>query len=176
MGEQQKKRIVGYVKLAKLWERKEDEAREYHKNYYIEKYKDSDEFELNDVYIDITGNKNICDRPEMVRLIMDCMDGKVDVIATQTRAYLAANAQEFCYLFNLLRICKTDIITEDEEYNINTILNEENQVEELTRMSTKYISLNAKHYEEWIFDLIASFGALDENGDVSSLIIEKYKN
>lgn len=70
----------------------------------------------------------------MVRLIMDCMDGKVDVIATQTRAYLAANAQEFCYLFNLLRICKTDIITEDEEYNINTILNEENQVEELTRM------------------------------------------
>lgn len=35
MGEQQKKRIVGYVKLAKLWERKEDEAKEYHKTIML---------------------------------------------------------------------------------------------------------------------------------------------
>lgn len=150
-----KRRIAGYVKLAKLWERKADEARKYHTDYYIEKFKDSNDFVLSDVYVEITGKKTIVDRPEMLRLIRDCMDEKVDIIATQTRAYLAANAQEFCYLFKVLHECNTDIITEDVDYNINTIKNDENQVEELIRMSEKYISLNPEHFKKWLEDILS---------------------
>ena len=52
-----KKRVAGYVKLAKLWEKRREAAMPYHNQYYCEKYADSDRFELAGVYVDITGNK-----------------------------------------------------------------------------------------------------------------------
>lgn len=63
-----KKRVAGYVKLAKLWEKRREAAMPYHNQYYGGKYADSDRFELAGVYVDITGNKHICNRPEMMRL------------------------------------------------------------------------------------------------------------
>ena len=58
--------------------------------------------ELIDVYIDISGEKHIYQRPEMLRLLRDCSDGKVNCIATQMHAYLAANMEELCYLIKFL--------------------------------------------------------------------------
>jgi len=31
-------RVAGYVKLAKLWQRSKEQALEYHRNYYEQKY------------------------------------------------------------------------------------------------------------------------------------------
>ena len=92
-----KLKVAAYVKLAKLWERRKEAAIKNQYRYYTEKFQDDEQFELVDVYIDITGQKEIPNRPEMVRLLRDCMDGEIDVIATQTKAYLAANAADFCY-------------------------------------------------------------------------------
>lgn len=146
-----RRRVAGYVKLAKLWEKRREAAIPYHNQYYSEKYADSGEFELVGVYVDITGNKQICNRPEMMRLLKDCKDGKVDCIATQTKGYLAADTREFCYLFKLLRDFGSgiDLITEDKDYNIDTIKNAENQLQELIRMAEKYISLNPGDFAEW---------------------------
>ena len=125
---QKKLRVAGYVKLEKLWERRRAQALEYHTKYYAKKYSDSTDFELVGVYIDITGRKEIKNRPEMLRLIHDCKEGRIDCIATQSRAYLAANTGEFCSLIRYLFDMATPIhiITEDEAYNINTIINEMN--------------------------------------------------
>ena len=158
----EKIRVGGYVKLAKLWEKRRDAALSYHRNYYSEKYRNSEIFELADVYVDITGNKHIVKRPEMVRLLSDCLKGRVECIAVQTRAYLAADTREFSYLFHFLRDAGEgiDIITEDKDYNINTILNRENQTEELERMARKLILLNPKDHGDWkkeIIDKIKSF-------------------
>ena len=65
-------RVAGYVKLAKLWERSADKAMIYHRAYYQEKYEASECFVLKDVYVDITGQKEISRRPEMLRLLRDC--------------------------------------------------------------------------------------------------------
>ena len=54
------------------------------------------------VYIDITGNKEIYKRPEMVHLLQDCKKGIVNLIFSQTRAYLAANTCDFCFLLKYL--------------------------------------------------------------------------
>ena len=62
-------KVAGYVKLAKLWEKKEDSAIAYHKKYYAAKFDGVDGYTLVDVYIDITGKKEICKRLEMVRLV-----------------------------------------------------------------------------------------------------------
>ena len=70
MGE--KYRVGGYVKLAKLWERKREEAIQLHEKYYKEMFRETPNMELVDVYIDITGNKNIWKRPGMLQLIKDC--------------------------------------------------------------------------------------------------------
>ena len=43
-----------------------DKAVEYHNKYYSEKYANSDHYELHGVYIDITGQKHIKKRPEMI--------------------------------------------------------------------------------------------------------------
>lgn len=156
-----KKRVAGYVKLAKLWLKKKDAAIPYHNNYYKDKFADSELFELAGVYVDITGNKRICNRSEMVRLLRDCRDGKIDCIATQTRAYLAADTREFCYLFKILRDFGEgiDLITEDADYNINTITNAENQVQELSKMAKQYISLNTADFDKWKAEIMAAIDA-----------------
>ena len=61
-----KYKVGGYVKLAKLWERSKDAAVAYHSSYYAEKFRDDADKRLVGVYIDITGNKEIYKRPEMV--------------------------------------------------------------------------------------------------------------
>lgn len=86
-----KYKVGGYVKLAKLWERSKDAAVAYHSSYYAEKFRDDADKRLVGVYIDITGNKEIYKRPEMVHLLKDCKKGAVNLIFSQTRAYLAAN-------------------------------------------------------------------------------------
>ena len=149
---EQKIRVAGYVKLAKLWEKRAHLAIPYHNQYYKNKF-DGTDYELVDVYIDITGNKQIYKRPEMVRLIRDCIDGKVDCIYTQTRAYIAANMKEFCYLiYRLFELGKKIyILTEDDDYNYNidTITNLDGQREALHVMAAKYIALNPDDYCEW---------------------------
>ena len=143
--------IAGYVKLAKLWERSRAEALLYHKQYYERKYEESMKFHLFDVYIDITGQKEIHHRPEMLHLLRDCALGKIDCIATQTRGYLAANTKEFCYLIKYLFDAEhmVDLITEDGRYHIDTTMNEDHQREALLRMADKYINLNLPDYQAW---------------------------
>ena len=83
--------------IAKLWERSKDAAVAYHSSYYAEKFRDDADKRLVGVYIDITGNKEIYKRPEMVHLLKDCKKGVVNLIFSQTRAYLAANTCDFCF-------------------------------------------------------------------------------
>ncbi len=153
--------VAGYVKLAKLWEKNRDKAVEYHYKYYNDKYCDDDSIILFDVYIDITGQKNIRKRPEMIRLLKACTEGKIDIIATQTRAYLAANNAEFCcllhYLFHLSH--KVEIVTEDEYLNINTIKNDDNQRGALIKMASDYVKVFPRDYEKWIKDITEAMKA-----------------
>lgn len=161
--------VGGYVKLAKLWNRSRESIIAYLQSYYQEKYTECDDAQLFDVYIDITGDKRIIKRPGMLRLMRDCAEGKVNLVATQTKAYLAANAREFCYLLYFLFHLnhKVDIVTEDRDYNINTIEDEEDQRAALEKMIEDYISLNPEDHELWLSEIINAIADLkedDENG------------
>lgn len=144
-------RIGAYVKLAKLWERNADNVIKYHQMYYAEKYSGNRNVELVGVYVDITGKKELYNRPEMLRLLRDCEKGLIDCIASQTKGYLAANTKEFCYLiFYLFSLNKEiEIITEDYSYNINTVKNDDEQKAALVKMAQDYIALNPQDYNEW---------------------------
>ena len=124
-------RIGGYVKRAKLNLRNEREIRAFHRNAIERRFGDFEDGTLVDVYIDITGYKETAKRPEMLRLMRDCADGKVNLIFAETKGYLSANTREFCYwlhfIFNLKE--RVDIITDDDQFNINTILNADKQRE-----------------------------------------------
>ena len=89
----------------------------------------------------------------------DCKQGKIDVISTQTRAYLAANSGEFCYLiYYLFNLNNTvHIVSEDDNYRIDTLANYENQREALKKMAEDYIRLNPMDYEEWKRDIEREF-------------------
>lgn len=144
-------RVAGYVKLAKLWERNAPKAIEYQNDYYSLKFSDTSKYRLVGVFIDITGKKEIYNRPEMLRLLHECEKGYIDVIAAQTRGYLAANTKEFCYLIHFLATLdkKIEIVTEDDNYNINTARNIDQQKEALQRMACDYIALNPQDYLDW---------------------------
>lgn len=146
-----KYRVGGYVKLAKLWERAKDDAVTYHSKYYLEKFKNDSDMELVGVYIDITGNKEIYQRPEMVHLICDCMSGKVNLIFAQTRAYLAPNVSSFCFLLKYLFDApnRIDIVTDDDDQRIDTILNIELQRESLRMLAENYVKIRNSDYERW---------------------------
>lgn len=97
-------RIGGYVKRAKLNLRNEREIRVFHQNVFKRRFGDFEDGELVDVYIDITGCKETVKRPEMLRLMRDCADGKVNLIFAETKGYLAANTREFCYCLLIIGI------------------------------------------------------------------------
>ncbi|MFV8832173.1 hypothetical protein ABI138_12410 [Faecalibacterium prausnitzii] len=88
------------------FQRSKDAAVAYHSSYYAEKFKTDSDKKLVGVYIDITGNKEIYKRPEMVHLLKDCKKGAVNLIFSQTRAYLAANTCDFCFLLKYLRFAE----------------------------------------------------------------------
>lgn len=121
---------------------------------------------VNDVYIDITGYKETAKRPEMLRLMRDCADGKVNLIFAETKGYLSANTREFCYwlhfIFNLKE--RVDIITDDDKFNINTILNADKQREALIKMAEDYIYLNPPDHQKWLNGVVSAITNLREDG------------
>ena len=153
--------VAGYVKLAKLWERSREEALKLQHQYYAVLMEKHPEYHLVDVYVDITGNKEIRRRSEMVRLLGDCMAGKVDLIYSQTKAYFAANTKEFCFLIKFLFELdhRVDLITEDRNYHIDTLTNKENQRSELHNMTVKYCNLKPDEYAKWKEQILKLIGA-----------------
>ena len=160
------RKIGGYVKRAKLNLRNEKDIRAFHRGIFEKRFGGLEDCELVDVYIDITGSKEICKRPEMLRLMRDCADGKVNLVFAETKGYLAANTKEFCYwlhfIFNL--DSRVEIITDDEQFNINTILNEDHQRESLIKMSEDYIYLNPPDHQKWLSGVVTAIANLGEDG------------
>ena len=130
------------------------------------RFGDFEDGELVDVYIDITGCKETVKRPEMLRLMRDCADGKVNLIFAETKGYLAANTREFCYwlhfIFNLSD--RVDIITDDDQFNINTVINEDKQREALIKMAEDYIYLNPPDHQKWLKGVVSAIVDLGEDG------------
>lgn len=160
-------RVAGYAKLAKLWEKDREEALAFHRNYFKEKFPQGEKFILAGSYIDVTGNKNIKGRPEMLRLISDCMLGKVDLIFVQTKGYLAANTREFCFLLKLFFEMSppVDILTEDPDYRIDTLTNADGQKEQLLRMADNFISLDPEDFSHWKSEIAAAVDKRRKNTD-----------
>ena len=123
----------------------------YHSSYYAEKFRDDADKKLVGVYIDITGNKEIYKRPEMVHLLKDCKNGSINLIFSQTRAYFAANTCDFCFLLKYLfdLPMRVDIVTDDDDQRIDTILDVDNQRQSLKDLAEKYTSIRRKDYLEW---------------------------
>ena len=157
--------IAGYVKLAKLWDKHKEDAFSYHKKFFEDKFKNSSEFNLIDIYIDITGKKEIYHREEMVRLLSDVSLQKINCIYTQTKAYLAASAKEFFYLIKFLYELNENIniVTEDKTYNINTYINEDFQKEEMLKLAEHYTSLNPNDYLSWKNKIESAIKKVQEN-------------
>ena len=155
-------RVAAYVKLAKLWERSRDAASAYHRRYYQEKFADNPDMQLSDVYVDITGKKEIKNRPEMLRLLRDCTLGQIDCIATQTQGDLAANSKEFFYLIKFIFEMEPpiEIITEDIDYSFNTIANLDHQRETLLNTANKYAGLSPSSYEMWKTSIVEGMNKL----------------
>ena len=157
-------KIGGYVKRAKLNLRNEKDIRAFHRQIFEPRFGGFEDGELVGVYIDITGYKETSKRPEMLRLMRDCADGKVNLIFAETKGYLAANTREFCYWLNFIFNLndRVDIITDDEQFNINTIMNADSQREALIKMAEDYIYLNPPDHQKWLAGVVASIALLDD--------------
>ena len=156
----------GYVKRAKLNLRNSKEIKAYHRQYFEKWFSEFPDAELVDVYIDITGYKETVKRPEMLRLMRDCADGKSNLIVAETKGYLAANTKEFCYWLDFIFHLKerVDIVTDDDRFQINTILNVEQQREALMKMAEDYIYLNPPEHQKWLSGVISAIADLGEEG------------
>ena len=160
-------KVGAYVKLAKLWERKRDSAIRLHNEYYREKYRSDNQMSLYGVYVDITGNKEIWKRPQMIQLLMECRSGHVNCIATQTKAYLAANTEDLFFLLHYLFTLpkRIEIVTEDPQFNINTIEDEESQRESLSTAASKYAKVESSRYVSWLNEISVAMDAMEARHD-----------
>ncbi len=159
-------KIGGYVKRAKLNLRNGDDVKAFHRKVFVDKFRYLTDGELVDVYIDITGYKETSKRPEMLRLMRDCASGRVNLIVAETRGYLAANTREFCYWLHFILHLdqRVDIITDDDQFNINTVVNLERQREALEKMADDYIYLNPPDHQRWLSGVISAIANLGEDG------------
>ena len=143
-----------------------EDVKAFHRGIFERRFGGFVDGTLVDVYIDITGYKETYKRPEMLRLMRDCANGKVNLIFSETKGYLAANTREFCYwlhfIFNVEQ--RVDIITDDSDFNINTILNEEHQREALIKMAEDYIYLNPPDHQRWLSSVVSAIANLGEDG------------
>lgn len=165
MSEEKVYRIGGYVKRAKLNLRNSDEVKAFHRGLYESRFGGFEDGTLVDVYIDITGYKETYKRPEMLRLMRDCAAGKVNLIFSETKGYLAANTKEFCYWLHFIFHTehRVDIITDDIQFNINTILNEDDQREALIKMADDYINYNQADHQKWLGKVVSAITELEED-------------
>ena len=141
--------VACYIKHAKYWESRSREIRDSYWEYFNHMFETNPYVYLEEIYIDITDKKHVYERPEMLRLLLKCLVGEIDIILTPTRAYLAANLEEFCYLYRFLDEMEQtiDLLTEDDDMPINTIINCENQSQNLLVMSHKLTS--DEGYSNW---------------------------
>ncbi len=170
-------KVAGYVKMAKLWEKRRSAIVPYHEKYYRDMFSDSDVFDYVGVYIDITGNKEIFKRKEMLRLIKACVAGEVDCIMAMTKGYLAANMRDFSYLFKYLMDARNDefdFMTEDENdkedssgFYIDTIKNDDDQKGALKEMVEQFVSLYPEEYDEWKKKLESALEKLEEGSETN---------
>ena len=147
-----KYKVACYVKNALLWRnRNPEEMIECNRAYFEKKLSGSDTMEFVDVYVDVTGHKETYKRPEMIRLINDFMNDRINFIYARTSGYIAANAHELCMLMEFLFEQNKEInfYTEDPVYQFNTIDNNDNQLEELKRMAKAYSIAYADDYLFW---------------------------
>ena len=81
---------------------------------------------------------------------------ETDIIDMQTKGYLAANTREFCYMIRYLFDMEhtVHLVTEDQDYNINTLSNEDNQRDLLHEMASGYCALNPDDYDIWLQEII----------------------
>ena len=158
-------RVGGYVKRAKLNLRNSDDVKAFHRSFFEKQFCGLSDCALVDVYIDITGNKEISKRPEMLRLMRDCAVGKVNLIVSETKGYLAANMKEFCYWTNFIFKLdnRVDVICYDAKFPINTIMDVEHQREALTKMAEDYIYLNPPEHQRWLSGVVSAIENLGED-------------
>ena len=161
-------KVAGYVKNALLWKNRNlEEMIAYNKSYFENRFAGNKRMKLVDVYVDVTGNKEIYKRPEMVRLLRDVLVGKVNLIYSRTSGYIAANTNELCMLMEFLfeQDNMFDLYTEDPVYQFNTIDNPDHQLEELHRMADAYCNLRREEYLIWKTKLIEQIAAISDNGE-----------
>jgi len=160
---EKKYKVAGYVKNALLWKKRNpEEMMAYNRAYFEKQLEGEDNMELVDVYVDVTGNKETYKRPEMVRLLRDVMNGKVNLIYARTSGYIAANTNELCMLMKFLfeQDEMVDLFTEDPVYQFDTIDNPDNQLEELHRMADAYCNIRQDEYMSWRSKLLEQMALL----------------
>ena len=59
---------------------------------------------------------------------------------------------------------RVDIVTDDDRFQINTILNVEQQREALMKMAEDYIYLNPPEHQKWLSGVISAIADLGEAG------------
>lgn len=162
----EKYRAAGYVKLAKLWEKDRESIIPALDAAYRHAFAGSPTIQIMEVFVDITGKTHIYDRKEMVRLLRDCASGKIEVIISQTQAYLAANALEFFYLahFVMTLPMQVELITDEDsaEFKINTIAENGLQRNALYKMSCDVIELNKADYQKWKGQVLQAISKLEK--------------
>jgi len=173
---EKKYKVAGYVKNALLWKKRNpEEMLAYNRAYFEKQLEGEDNMELVDVYVDVTGNKETYKRPEMVRLLRDVMNGKVNLIYARTSGYIAANTNELCMLMKFLfeQDEMVDLFTEDPVYQFDTIDNPDNQLEELHRMADAYCNIRQDEYVSWRSKLLEQMDLLPVGGKEDETVGEQ---
>ena len=117
------------------------------KETFSGRFAEADESETVSYYLDICHQSDITQRPQMLRLLRNCMDGKVDLVVMDYPERVAENMKELIFiLYFLLHLEKPP------EISILNCLStgvSENKKKSILRATEQIVSKQKVNYTHW---------------------------
>lgn len=122
--EKEIRRVAAYCRVSTAMERQELSF-ETQRNAYEHLIQADPTMELVEVYGDLGGSGlSTKQRPQFVRMIQDCLDGKIDLVLTKSVSRFARNVADCAHTVNLLREKGIAVVFEKEGINTCDLRNE----------------------------------------------------
>lgn len=94
------------------------ESLSFHEHYYEKLIRNNINWRLVSIYVDCATGRNRVKRPQFNKMILDCSDGKIDLIITKSISRFGRNTVEVLKVCKELKVMGVDVYFEIEKINL----------------------------------------------------------
>lgn len=127
------------------------------------KYRSASSYQNEDFYIDICSRTETAECPQMIRLIRDCMIGKIDCVFAESIMRIAPNMiSALFWLYYLLHLDHKIEIEIDRAFNTEASTERR---QEIIKATESAVHSNSEKYAQWKAEILNAIDQLGGDGE-----------